>query len=396
MIGRRGLILFAFGLGGCASTLSESGPTRDTVVDGASIQVGNIGNQENVAYALVRVSSDVLGKLAPSDTPVVFTDDFITMPSTAQGAIGIGDLVSITVFENGAGGLFIPSEPGTRVGNFVALPVQQVDTSGNVQVPFAGLVHAAGLLPEALAKSIQTKLEARALEPQVIVTITDRRAKPVSVTGDVNTSTHFTLDPGGERLLGALARAGGSKYPSYESLVTIERGGQTERAFISDIMREPQQNFPLRAGDTIYVSRVQRYYLALGALGPGQYLGLVNRRLAFEDSHLSLADAIAKVGGLSDDRANARAVFVYRFETPQLLAKFGIAETGSLPRSVPTIYYLDLAEAAGYIYASEFGIRSEDLLYVSNAPATDITKFLNIVLPLSSAYYNFKASNIQN
>ena len=56
---------------------------------------------------------------------------------------GIGDVVSVTIFEAAAGGLFIPTEAGVRPGNFVTLPDQTVDNDGNISVPYAGLVKAA-------------------------------------------------------------------------------------------------------------------------------------------------------------------------------------------------------------------------------------------------------------
>ena len=388
-LSRRGLPMMALALAGCSSFLPESGPTRTVVVDGASIQVGNIGAQEKLAYALIRVSSDVLRKLIRTDEPDLFSSTLLTATFNPT-MIEIGDLLVVTIFEAGAGGLFIPSEPGTRSGNYVALPPQQVDSDGNIGVPFAGTIRAAGLSAQALGRNIRGRLADRAIEPQVVVSITERRANGVAVTGDVNVSTHFVLDPGGERLMGAIARAGGPKYPPYESIVTVQRGGLTERARISEIMRDPRQNLSLQAGDTIFVSREQRYFLALGALGPGQYLGLVNRRLAFEDSHLSLADAIAKVGGLSDDRANARAVFIYRFEPRDTVVNIGVAAGPELPDTIPTIYYLDLAEAAGYFFASQFVVRNEDLIYVSNAPSTDLAKFLALILPAAYTAANFR------
>ncbi len=389
-LGRRSVVLAALGLGGCGGFLSESGPTRGGVVEGASILIGDAGEQRKLAYALVRISPPILDRLTAADPPLVFSRALVGAPRPTSGAIGIGDFVSITVFEAAAGGLFIPAEPGTRSGNFVNLPTQQVDSSGNIEVPFAGSIHVAGMTPRAVGALLEERLAARALEPQVVVTITDRRANAVSVTGDVNTSAHFVLDPGGERLLGALARAGGPKYPPYESIVTLQRGGDTERAFVSELMRDPSQNVPLVGGDTIFVSRQQRYFLALGALGPGQYLGLVNRRLPFEDSYLSLADAIAKVGGLSDDRANARAVFIYRGEDRDTLIGFGATATPGLAAVVPTVYYLDLIEPSGYFMATKFGVRNEDLIYVSNAPATDLAKFLALILSASYSAANFK------
>ncbi len=390
-------MLASLSLTGCSgSFISESGPPRDAIVNGASILIGDVGQQQKLAYALVRVSNGVLGHLAPVDQPTMFSPQLVRLARLPSGTIGIGDYVAVTVFEAGAGGLFIPAEPGTRSGNFINLPQQQVDSAGSITVPFAGTVHVAGMTPQAVGHALERRLADRALEPQVVVTITDRRADAVSVTGDVGTSAHFVLDPGGERLLGALARAGGPKYPPYESVVVLQRGGDTERAYVSEIMRDPQQNVPLVGGDVVFVSREQRYFLALGALGPGQYLGLVNRRLAFEDSQLSLADAIAKVGGLSDDRANARAVFIYRFETPETLASLGASVTSNgaagsaLPAKVPTVYYLDLVDPAGYFYASQYKVRNEDLIYVSNAPATDLGKFLALILPAAYSAANFR------
>ena len=361
------------------------------VLSGATLRTGQAGPDASLAYALVKVDADVLRRLRSEDTTVAFSPTLMRASArTTSNGIGVGDFVGVTIFEAGAGGLFVPAEPGTRSGNYVQLPPQQVDSGGSIMVPFAGSVRAAGRSPQAVARDIQSRLADRALEPQAIVTVTERRSDSVNVTGDVTTSTHFSLEPGGERLAGAVARAGGPKYAPYESLVTLQRGSTTSKAYLSEVMRDPAQNIPLVPGDTLYVSRVQRYYLALGAVGPGQYLGLVNRRLPFEDSRLSMAAAIAKVGGLSDDRANARAVFLYRFEPRDALTAIGVAVTADTPARVPTVYYVDLIDPAGYFYANQFAMRDEDLIFVSNAPSTDVSKFLALILPLAYSAANFR------
>ena len=55
-----------------------------------------------------------------------------------------GDLVSITVFEAGAGGLFIPSEAGVQPKFIVNIPNQRVDYSGDLTMPYAPPIRAAG------------------------------------------------------------------------------------------------------------------------------------------------------------------------------------------------------------------------------------------------------------
>src|ERR1700730_12020877 len=61
--------------------------------------------------------------------------------------LGIGDVVSGTGVEVESGGLFGPSEAGARAGNFVTLPDQIVDSNGNITVPYAGTIRAAGRTP---------------------------------------------------------------------------------------------------------------------------------------------------------------------------------------------------------------------------------------------------------
>ncbi|WP_246791535.1 polysaccharide biosynthesis/export family protein [Bradyrhizobium commune] len=65
-------------------------------------------------------------------------------------------MVAVTIFESTAGGLFIPAEAGTRSGNFVSLPNQNVDSAGNISVPYAGAVKAAGRTPSRAARGQRT------------------------------------------------------------------------------------------------------------------------------------------------------------------------------------------------------------------------------------------------
>ena len=56
---------------------------------------------------------------------------------------------------------------------------------------------------------------------------------------------------------------------------------------------------------------------------------------------------------------------------------------------MPTIYMTDLRDPAGYFYASRFMMRPEDVIFVSNAPDTDIAKFLSLVLPAAYSASGF-------
>ena len=389
MLARPGVSLLLLGaLSGCASFLPESGPGLHAVTRNASLTAPITDKPRDAAYALVRLDESTMPLLTTAPPMAGFTLSSAPQP-VAEGRIGIGDDIGITIFESGSGGLFIPADPGTHPGNFVTLPAQQVDRTGSISVPFAGTLRVAGLSPAEVQRVINARLANRALEPQAIVSILHRRAGAVSVLGEVGAASHFSLDPGGEHLLGAIARAGGSKFPAYETVVTLHRGSIVQHALLSEIAAHPEQDITLQSGDSLYLSHEPRYFLALGAIGQASSLGPINRRIAFEDTSLTLLDGLAKAGGLEDDRANARAVFVYRFETRAALEREGVAIPAGAGDSVPTVYVADLADPAGFFYASRFTLRAQDTLFVSNAPSTDIGKFMSLVLPAAYSTAGF-------
>ena len=81
-----------------------------------------------------------------------FSGMFTDRRPPMQIKFGIGDTVSVTIFEAAAGGLFIPSEAGVRPGNFVQIPNQNVDIRGNISVPYAGTVRAVEIVDACLGR----------------------------------------------------------------------------------------------------------------------------------------------------------------------------------------------------------------------------------------------------
>lgn len=369
-------------------TLPASGPRGAAVVGQGTRLVSTAERPAPPVYALLTLDTAVVGALAEAPAAVSFSPNALEQRA-ADIRLLPGDIVSVTIFESQAGGLFIPAEAGARPGNFVQLAPQQIDLSGNISIPFAGAIRAAGRSPAQLQASIAARLERRALEPQALVTVAERRGSGVSVLGDVGQPLRFTLDPGGERLLGALARAGGPRSPSHETLVVVQRDGRLERAMLSDIAADPRLNLQLMAGDSIIVSREQRFFIALGAVGQTASITQLNRRFPFEAASLSLADAVARAGGLQDDRANPSEVFLFRSESRAAFGRMGFAAEG-LPETVPTVYRADLSNPASIFLAQRFPLRADDLLYVSTSAQTEILKFLQVVLPISQIGANIR------
>ncbi len=367
----------------CASFISTSGPKLADIVQSSSIMVQNVPAPTQ-GFALVRLDAPTAAQLGTPEQPPRFDQAAIDQ-SVPSIAVGVGDVLQVTIFESGEGGLFVPQDAGGRPGNYVSLPPQQVGQDGAITVPYGGRIAAAGRSPIAIQNDIAGRLGEHALQPQVVVSFVERHANQVSVLGDVYLANRFSMDASGERILGAIARTGGPRFPAYETLVTLQRHGQAETALLSEIAADPRQNVPMQAGDTVYVAHEPRYFIALGATGQSTTLSQLDRRFPFGDYEIHLSDALALAGGLQDDRANAQAMFLYRTETRATLERLGLPVPPSLPDKVPTIYLVDLTNPTAIFLCNQVSMHNGDTIYVANAPITDLQKILNLLVPAAQS-----------
>lgn len=363
-------------LAGCG-VIPKDGPTGDEVRSGAEV---HLADTSNVSYAIVKLTPNVAKHVQREVTRPVLFRSAVRGMGLPDVRVGPGDTVTVTIFEAQAGGLFIPGNPGSSAGNFVSLPAQQVDRSGQVSVPYAGAVTAVGRTPSEIQSDIEERLRSRAIEPQVVVSINQRQSDEISVLGDVNAPVRFALEPGGTRILNAIARAGGSTAPGYESIVTIQRRGRVDQALLTSIVSNPSYNINLAPGDVVYVSREPRHYLVFGATpAPGAVGGQQNRRFPFDAENLTMAEAVAKAGGLQDQRADPRSVFLFRLEPKRLLQDIGVDVSKYQEDVIPTVYTVDLSDTQGFFLANTFYMRHKDIIFVSDSPSVDLIKFLDIV-----------------
>jgi len=179
--------------------------------------------------------------------------------------LGVGDRVVVTIFEAASGGLF-SGDSGTIGGTkSVSLPPQPVSRNGTLSVPYVGQVRAAGSTPAEVQRAIEAALKDKAIEPQVVVTVTESPSTFVTVAGDVAKPGQLPLNLGGDRLLDTIATAGGSRAADYNSFVTLTRGGSNVTVSLARIVRDPGQNIYLRPDDQLYVSTDPQSYTAFGA-----------------------------------------------------------------------------------------------------------------------------------
>jgi polysaccharide biosynthesis/export protein len=329
------------------------------------------------AYGLVRLNPkviNILDEYGPRTLSAVFGD----RRPPPEIHFGIGDVVSVTIFEAAAGGLFIPAEAGVRPGNYVTLPNQPVDTKGFISVPYAGLVPTAGKTPSQVEQEIVDRVKNRAIEPQAVVALVTQNTSLITVIGEVNTentpSGRIPAQPAGERLLDIITRAGGLKDQGQDMWLVLERHGHRASVPFGSLVYEPGNNIWAWPGDTIYLYKEPQTYLAFGASGQqGQFqFSAGSQSSAWR---MTLAEGVAAAGGLIDVQADPGSVFLYRREPRELAEKLGVDCSKMDGPTVPVVYSVSFADPAGYFLATRMQMRNKDVIFAANAQSVEVTKF---------------------
>jgi len=176
------------------------------------------------------------------------------------------------------------------------------------------------------------------------------------------------LSLGGDRLLQVIAAAGGSDSPVHDVFVRLSRNGITATVPMATLVADPEQNIFAEPGDVVRLMRQPKTFSAFGATGK-------NAAVTFTGDRLSPSEALAKAGGLLDDRADPRAVFLLRYEPVAVIRVLGQPVVSRAPDGVsPAVYRLDLSDAKSYPLAREFPVHEKDIIFVANAELSQVYK----------------------
>jgi polysaccharide export outer membrane protein len=348
--------------------LPTSGPSREQVEEVAM-------NPNEMGIQIVEINDTVARRVLASQRQSLFSEVFGTAVRSGY-VIGAGDVIEVSVWEAPPAALFgsgaIDPRSGPSTTRVTAMPEQMVNSNGSVNIPFAGQIMAAGRSPQQIEAEVIQRLKGKANQPQVLVRVIRNNTSNVTVVGEVNNSTRMPLTAQGERLLDALAAAGGTRQPVNKMTLQVTRGNLVQALPLDVIIRDPRQNILLQPGDVVTSLFQPLSFTALGATGK-------NEELNFEAQGISLAQALARVGGVQDNRADAQGVFIFRLESPAALDLQGKTVNTTPEGLVPVVYRMNLRDPAAFFVAQSFPIKDKDLLYVSNAPAAEIQKFLNVI-----------------
>jgi polysaccharide export outer membrane protein len=353
----------SLGLAGC-STLPEDGPSARGVTNGAR-------PEKSPSYALVDVDYRVTEVIAAHPSAPLSTLKESVDPGPSD-LIGVGDTLAVSVFVPGSGPA--PQQAGQEGANGAQNLLQLVvDRGGAISVPFAGLVPVANLTPESAAAAIRRALQGKVANPQVIVTAVTSPRNSVIVLGEVKKPGRFPLGANNDKLLDALAAAGGPTMAARDLALTVVRGDQSATISVAALLADPAENIRLAPQDQVRIIASPRKVDVFGAVGKGS-------QIPIEDDKLTLAGALGRIGGLSGGLADARSVLVFRFERTEVAKALGISYP-QIPglKSVPVIYRFNLRDPSGYFIANKFEVIADDLVYVPTASSAELEKFLTIV-----------------
>jgi polysaccharide export outer membrane protein len=256
------------------------------------------------------------------------------------------------------------------------LPEQPVDGEGCITVPFAGRVPAAGKTLPDISAEIKRRLTGKANQPEVLVLQSRNLSSSVTVVGEVTTSTRVPLTATHERLLDALAIAAGVRQPVNKTTIQLTRGDAVHSLPLETIIKDPKQNIALQPGDVVTALYQPLSFTALGATGK-------NEEISFETQGITLAQALARSGGLIDQRSNPKGVFIFRLEPKSRQAPNEPAPLATAEGLIPIIYRVDLRDPRSLFWIQSFPVQDKDVLYVSNAPVWELQKFMNLLFTLA-------------
>lgn len=338
-----------------ACGLPRSGPNKKEIYAGAVERGGNA----HVIYVNDHVTRAT--NFAPT---YGFSNSFLSAGQVGADEIRAGDVLGLSIWENVDDGLL------TALGSSsTALTEIQVDSAGYIFVPYAGRIRAAGNSPEQLRQIITDRLSAQTPDPQVTVSRVAGNGATVSVIGKVMAQGVYPIERPTRSLSAMLARAGGVSVEPEVAVVTVKRGNQQGKVWLTDLYGSRSNDIALRPGDIILVEEDQRSFTALGALG-GQ------TRVPLGNEAINGVEAIAMVGGLSSALADPTGVFVLRDEPESVASKVLGKPVNGMQRIA---YVLDLTRPNGLFLARDFLIRDGDTVYVTEAPYVQFSKVLAAV-----------------
>jgi polysaccharide export outer membrane protein len=252
---------------------------------------GHEGLKAGLRKSVVTPASPIVEKIQVSVPPAAPDPQ----PSSLDYQVGIGDVLSITVY----------ARPDLSTGIASGGKGSRVDGNGNIQLTLIGSIKAAGMTVSAVRDTVETSLRKYVQEPSVVVEVADYRSKPLYLMGQFRTPGVYYLDRPMTFLQGITL---GNGFDATANLrgVRLLRDQKIAPIDVYSLILDGriEQNVLLRAGDTVFIpdNRTQNVFV-FGAVNKPGPIPMAQGRM-----HLLEALATADPRSVGSDIENVRII----------------------------------------------------------------------------------------
>ena len=187
----------------------------------------------------------------------------------------------------------------------------RIDAEGDLRLPLAGGVRAAGLTPRQLEREIVKKLQHLVRNPEAVVSVVEQRSQPVSVLGAVRSPGVFQIQSR-KTLVEVLSMAGGlkddaatkikvtrltSRGPLPVNYAIVDGEYQVAEISVASVLNanNPSENFLIEPHDVITVPDAQLVFVMGHVKKPGGFPMREEARVSALQA-LSMAEGPAPTG----------------------------------------------------------------------------------------------------
>ncbi|TGD63275.1 polysaccharide export protein [Tabrizicola sp. WMC-M-20] len=275
--------------------------------------------------------------------------------------IAPGDRISLVIWDPQSNSLI-----ATAGERSVALPNLMVSPEGTLFVPYVGDIMVRGKTPSQVRQEIETALAPTVPSAQVQLTVDVGRLNSVDIVTGVGRAGPYPLMDRNTTILSLIAQAGGIASTLRNPLVRLIRDGRTYEIRAESLFSDGSKNVLMKGGDKVFVEEDRRYFTAMGATGREELI-------YFDREAVSAMEALSRVGGLADARADPKGILVLR----NYAAK-DLRADGSGPGKTQVVFTIDLTSAAGLFAARAFEINPKDTILVTESPMVAATSIMGL------------------
>ena len=287
------------------------------------------------------IDSDLLQNEDNFYIPEPLSKDLISFKPT-EYLIGSGDVIAVSVW--GPEELF-PRNLSAR-GN--PLVERVVRSDGTIFYPYVGEVEVKGKTREQVRKIISDSLSLSFKDAQVDISIVEYNSQKIILSGAFIKPGNIKLNEVPITLSEAISLGGSPSESADLTKIKLIRGGQTDLIDYDFFARNTSlvHEIYVKDNDVIHIpfDDEKKIYV----------VGEVVKQSAIDlkRSTMPLSDAISRAGGLSNQTANGREVYVIRKANDISEAR---------------IFRIDLKNPAALVLAAEFQLIEQDIVFVGPA-----------------------------